>query len=89
MRNLVIVSVAALLTSAIVPALAEGQHNGWDPGGSTTTNGNSGQLNGSDANNGTTTTYDPSGPKGQIKNGNDECNNCTPAPPPDLPGKKR
>jgi hypothetical protein len=90
-RNLIIASaaVAALLTSAMVPAFAEGQHNGWGGGDpDSITNGNGGNSNGNLSNEGTLTTYDPEGPKGQLKNEGSPCHNCS-TPEPDLPGKNR
>ncbi len=88
MRNilLAITISTTLLGAAVAPALAEGNHFGFGSESSGPNNGNSGNNNGNLDNNGTSSS-ETTGPKGQLKNGKTDCNNCETET--DLPGKNR
>jgi hypothetical protein len=88
MRTLIIstAAVAALLIGSLGPTLAAGQHNGFGSESTGPTNGNGGNDSGNLDNNGTSST-ETTGPKGQLKQDNTDCNNCETII--DLPGKNR
>jgi hypothetical protein len=77
--------LAITLTSSGV-VLAEGKHTGFDSETTGPTNGNGGNDNGNLTNEGTSST-ETTGPKGQLKQDNTDCNNCETTV--DLPGRNR
>jgi hypothetical protein len=94
MKSLAIAFAALFVIASLVPdALAQGKKTGF--GSETETS--SGQGNTSNTNNNanpdnqgqTTTTTTTEGPKGQLKQGNTDCNNCETETTVDLPGKNR
>jgi hypothetical protein len=88
-----ILSAFTILALAASPVFAEGKHKGWgEDSTSTSTQGNSGKTNpnANPENEGqTTTTTTTEGPKGQLKQDNFDCNNCSTTTETDLPGKNR
>jgi hypothetical protein len=70
-------AILALVIGSVGPTLAAGQHNGWseESGQGNLDNDN---ANANPNNNGQVTVE---GPKGQIKQDNTDCNNCTSSGP--------
>jgi hypothetical protein len=83
----------ALVVGVSYPAFAEGKHNGFDSDTSTTSGQGSGgdfNPNANPDNDGqTTTTTETTGPAGQLKQGETDCNNCETTTTIDLPGNNR
>lgn len=79
------ITVVALLAS---PAVAQGKKLGFDEE-TTSTQGNGGRTNtNANPDNEGQTVEETTGPKGQLMNGNTDCNNCE-SEVVDLPGKNR
>jgi hypothetical protein len=89
MRKVLILLSAVFLISAL-PAMAQdsGRHSGFDSD-TDATQGNSGKENtNANPDNEGQTVEETTGPKGQLKQGNDDCNNCE-TEVIDLPGANR
>ena len=85
-KTLILMVIAVAFVAG--PAVAEGKKNGF---GSETesTQGNSGKTNpNANPDNQGQTVEETTGPRGQLKNGKTDCNNCE-TEVIDLPGKKR
>jgi hypothetical protein len=93
MRKLTTFTIVMALAVAGWSAPAFAVKNGFDTDTTTSSGqGNGGNTNDSanpDNNGQTTTTTTTSGPHGQVKQGDADCNNCSTTTTSDLPGKNR
>jgi hypothetical protein len=87
-KSLAIAAAFALALAAVNPAFADGKKTGFETE-ENSTQGKGGQENpNANPDNEGQTETETTGPKGQLKQGNNDCNNCE-TEVIDLPGKNR